>query len=133
LDDKYYEPGKCNINDEEARFKVVFGFLFIVMAIALAVAIVIFVVPPLYGLSVILPVWIGAMQFLQVKNRFCATMGIKGFHNASIGRGKKYLIRITDQESRLLDKAKSKIIVWQALGFASIATFAYVGIMASRT
>lgn len=102
------------------------------MAVALAIAIIVFAVPSLYGLSVILPVWIGAMQFLQVKNRFCATMGIKGFHNSSIGRGKKYLVRITDQESRLLDKAKSKIIVWQGLGLASLVTLAYVGLMASR-
>lgn len=131
MSEKYYEAGKCNINDVEAAYKRALGIIFILTSVALAYALYVFGVPGIYGVSLIFPLWLAIMQYLQVKNRFCATYGIKGFHVSGPGRGKKYLVRVSDTESRKLDKAKSKVIILQALLVATIISLAYSAILST--
>lgn len=129
MSEKYYEPGKCNINDAEALFKIASGIFFLSIAVALAAALIVFKIPMIYSLTVIFPLWLGSMEFLQVKNRFCATKGIKGYHNSGVKRGKKYLVRITDAENRQLDRAKSFSIIWNGLAVSSVLTVCYVVVL----
>ena len=121
----YYEAGKCNINDAEMAYKRVLGIIFALIAVVLAGALYVFRMPAVYGFTVMIPLWLAIMQYLQVKNRFCATYGIKGLHLSGAGRGRSYLVRITENENRRLDKAKSKTLIFQALIIAIIIAFAF--------
>lgn len=78
-----YVPGMCNINRAEVAYRrkaMWFGVGLSVLM--LIVAVVVDLAWWLTAVLLFVPVYIAAIGFLQVRNRFCVSYGTSGQHNA---------------------------------------------------
>lgn len=113
----YYTPGVCNINDAEASYRMRGGHVFAGGTLLLTAALLVFAVHPLFGVSVIFSATTAALQYLQVKNRFCVRYAAKNVYSS----GSKYreIALITDADSLRKDKNRSVQLLIRAAGIAS--------------
>lgn len=114
-----YVPGMCNINKAEIAYRkkaMWFGIglsavLFIGLLALNASTIVIVAVLFLF-------VFIGAINFLQVRNKFCVSYAASGRQNAD--EGSEAASEITEETARAADKAKARKMNTQALGITIV-------------
>lgn len=98
------------------------------LSIVILVALLILSAPWwLTAVLLFVPVYIGAIGFLQVRNRFCVAYGGSGKQNAS--DDSDAATAVTDTEAIAADKAKTRKMNMQALGI-SIAVVAIAAIIA---
>ncbi|MES2876744.1 MAG: hypothetical protein V4678_04735 [Patescibacteria group bacterium] len=105
----------CNINTAEVAYRKKAMWFGIILSV------VIFAVLLLLGASwwlgaifLFIPVYIGAIGYLQVRNRFCVSYGSKGQQNAD--ESGESAQAVTDNEAIAADKTKTRRMNIQALG-----------------
>ena len=102
MTEQYYTPGTCNLNEEEVDYRTKAGYIFAVIGVVHTVALIAFMVTPLFGVTAFVPIWLAALQYLQVKNRFCATYALRGIYSSGNERGQtsKVIDRMGMQQDR---------------------------------
>ena len=122
-DQSTYVPGMCNINTAEVAYRkkaMLFGIaLSVVVLLALAVFNVIWWVAPL---ALFVPVYIGAIGYLQVRNKFCVSYGTSGRQNAD--NASEAATEVTDSQAIQADKAKSRRMNLQATAITIVVVLA---------
>jgi hypothetical protein len=109
----------CNINTAEVAYRRKAMWFGIGVSVALFGLLLIGDV--VWWLSVIIlfvPVFIGAINFLQVRNRFCVNYGGSGMQNADEGSQSAH--EVADETAKNADKAKSRTMNLQALGMTLV-------------
>jgi hypothetical protein len=109
-----YIPGICNINPREVAYRKKASIIGFTIAIVMYVVSLLLNFPNVIrGVLVFLPLFIGVIGYLQVKNSFCVRYGASGKQNAT--PGSKAAVDITDADAKLADKSKARSMNIQAL------------------
>ncbi len=111
--ENYYTPGVCNINQPEIAYRMKAFYLGIGIGIPLFVLLLALSAPAITGLLLFVPAWIGAIGYLQAKNKFCVGYAASGVANNSPEYAETQ--KIVDEASRQLDKKRARSINIQAL------------------
>ena len=119
MSESTYIPGMCNINKAEVAYRrkamwfgVALSVILFVLLLALQSAWWI------VALGLFIPVYIAAIGYLQVKNKFCVSYGSQGKQNASDGN--ELAEAITDKEALAADKKKTRNMNLQALAITIV-------------
>lgn len=113
MNESSYVPGVCNINREEIAYRRKFAIGGLIVATVLFVGLAFTPVSPyIRALVILLPLLIGVISLLQVRNRFCVSYGASGKQHAS--EGDKAAVDVAEEEARVADKRKAKIMNAQA-------------------
>lgn len=123
----HYSPGICNINDAEVSFRKRAGYFFSAISLTLFLLLVMFKVDSLFGFAMLFPIWIASVQFLQVKNRFCAGYGLRAVYSG--GDGLSQLATVSKVEERLLDRKKAATIYLQGFLLSLVGAFLVVFVL----
>ncbi len=126
MSESSYIPGVCNINRAEIAYRrkaMWFGIVVSVIVFA-----VLLVMHASWWLSIVLfiPVYIAAIGYLQVTQKFCVSYGSSGRQNADDGSSEAN--EVTEKEALEADKAKTKRMNLQAFA-ASLAILAVSSIV----
>ena len=125
MSEHYYTPGVCNINEPEIAYRKKAFYLGIATGVPLLVFLLVVKASPYTAIVMFLPVWIGAIGYLQAKNKFCVGYAASGLFNSSPEYAETKAI--VDESSKKLDKARARKINYQALGIgligASLSSF----------
>ena len=120
-----YIPGMCNINTAEVAYRrKAMWFGTALSVIFFGVLVVVNIVWWIGVLILFLPVFIGAINFLQVRNKFCVSYGGSGRQNAD--EGSEAAHAITDETALAADKVKTKRMNRQAT-MISVAVLVVAG------
>jgi hypothetical protein len=74
-----------NIGPRERRKRLVAGVVMSVITICLAAALILTGLPRLWRLLTIVPAWIGALGFFQVRENTCVALAARGLRNMDTG------------------------------------------------
>jgi hypothetical protein len=96
-----YVPGVCNIGPWEIRRRRTIGVIGFAAAFVLLAALVAAGAPPIARLLVLLPLWGGALSWLQARRRFCAGFAMAGISNFADGEAGRRAV--TDPASHRAD------------------------------
>ncbi|MEO5499305.1 MAG: hypothetical protein ABIR46_02300 [Candidatus Saccharimonadales bacterium] len=110
-----YIPGICNINKAEIAYRrkaMIIGYF--IAGLVFAVIMVGRWSVWVRALLVFLPLYVGVINNLQVRNKFCVSYAASGRQNATDGDASAS--DISDEASRQTDKAKARTMNLQALG-----------------
>lgn len=109
-----YIPGMCNINTAEVAYRRKGMWFGIVSSVVVFVPLLILDAAWwLVAVALFVPVYIGAIGFLQVKNKFCVGYGASGQQNADEGGESSQ--SVIDKAAIAADKAKTRKMNLQAL------------------
>lgn len=109
-----YIPGMCNINTAEVAYRRKAMWFGIGLSVALLVALLVLGAEWWIRILVLfVPVYVGAIGYLQVKNKFCVSYGASGQQNASEDSDAAADV---GTENALIDKKKARKMNLQALG-----------------
>ena len=108
-----YIPGVCNINTAEIAYRKKAFYLGLAMGIPLLLVLVAFKATPALGILMFMPVWIGAIGYLQAKNKFCVGYAASGVYNDDDEYAK--VAKVFEEESKRLGQAKARKMNVQAL------------------
>jgi hypothetical protein len=125
-----YVPGMCNINAAEVAYRRKAMWFGIALSALLLIALIILnAMWWMIALVLFVPVFIGAVGFLQVKNKFCVSYGASGQQNAS--EGSKAASKVSSKNA-LIDKKKARTMNLQALAI-TIAVLIVVSFVSTVT
>jgi len=119
-DQNAYIPGVCNINPKEIQRRKTAGYIGAGVFVVLLALLLLIDAPAYTRALLFLPAFVGAIGFLQAKNKFCVGYAAAGQHNANEGSETAKNIANEDNISR--DKTRARQINWQAVGIAIIVT-----------
>ena len=127
-DQSSYIPGMCNINKAEVAYRrKAMWFGVAVSAVILAACLALSVHAAVTVVLLFVPVYIAAIGFLQVRNRFCVSYGSKGQQNAEEGSAVAHSVE--EASARAADKKKTRTMNLQALVMTLITLVACYGIV----
>lgn len=110
-----YIPGMCNINKAEIAYRRKAMWFGIILSIIIFTLLFVFHAEWWLGAVLLfVPVYIGAIGYLQVTQKFCVSYGSSGKQNAS--DDSDAVQAVVDSDARRADKAKTKRMNLQALG-----------------
>lgn len=108
----------CNINKAEVAYrKKAMWFGIAVSAIVFAVMVG-FALPVVVRILLFVPIYIAAIGYLQVKNKFCVAYGASGKQNAN--EGSDAALEVAEAEAKTADKKKSQKMNLQAFGITFV-------------
>lgn len=118
----------CNINTAEVAYRRKAMWFGIGLSAALLVA---FLFSGLVwwagAIALFIPVYIAAIGFLQVRNKFCVSYGANGRQNAS--EGSDAALAVEDKEALKADKLKTRKMNLQALAITLAALAVAAGLL----
>lgn len=113
-----YIPGMCNINTAEVAYRRKAMWFGIVLSVALLVALLVLRAEWwIRAIVLFIPVYIGAIGYLQVKHKFCVSYGASGQQNASEGSDDSADV---GKENAQIDKKKARKMNLQAFGITVV-------------
>jgi hypothetical protein len=115
-----YIPGVCNINYEEIAYRKKSAKLGAALFVILLAAMLALGLGRWVRLALFVPAFLAAISYLQAKHKFCVAYGAAGVQNAT--EGSKSASAITDKAALAKDKARTRQLNAQAVGFAALAT-----------
>jgi hypothetical protein len=115
-----YVPGVCNINRAEIAYRRKAGHLGLALFIIILVPLVFTDVSRYYRAILFFPALLGAIGYLQARNKFCVAYAGAGQQNASEGSAKA--TDITDTQAVKADKRKAQRMYIQTVIISVIAT-----------
>lgn len=122
MTDTTYVPGMCNINTAEVAYRRKAMWFGIGLSAAAFIALIALSAAWWIGaIALFVPVYIAAINFLQVRNRFCVSYGGSGKQNADEGSLEAHVV--TDNDAVLADKRKARRMNLQALCITLITLF----------
>lgn len=113
-----YVPGMCNINTAEVAYRRKAMWFGVGASVILLIGLL--VIGAHWGIRIIalfVPVFVAAVGYLQVKNRFCVSYGASGQQNASEGSDAAAKV---NQENAKIDKQKARKMNLQALAITAL-------------
>lgn len=113
-----YAPGVCNIGPAEIRKRLILGWLGTIAALLIVALFVALHVSRPWRVSVIIPVMLGAMGFLQAGTRFCAAYGVLGLKN--FGENAGTTAPVESDECFRQDRAQAMRLILAALFIALV-------------
>ncbi len=109
-----YVPGMCNINTAEVAYRRKAMWFGIGLSLILLIGLLLLgAVWWVRILILFVPVYVAAIGYLQVRNRFCVSYGASGQQNASDSSEASTAV---GTENALIDKKKARRMNLQALG-----------------
>jgi aminopeptidase-like protein len=120
-----YIPGVCNINREEIARRRTWRDIGATITVVLTAGLFIISSDRWLRLLVFLPAYVGAIGYLQTKNKFCVSYAASGLQNATEGNKKAQAV---DKSARALDQAKARNMNIQAAIIALLITAVAVAI-----
>ncbi len=109
-----YIPGICNINKAEIAYRkkaMIIGYF--IAGLIFALLVVAGWNVALRALLVFLPLYVGVINNLQVRNKFCVSYAASGRQNATDGNPTAE--DVVEQDARNADKKKAREMNLQAL------------------
>jgi hypothetical protein len=120
INESSYVPGMCNINKAEIAYRRKAMWFGLTLSALLFIGLIAFGAAWWVGFVVLFaPVYIAAIGYLQVRNRFCVSYGASGRQNANDGH--ESALSVTDETALRLDKAKTRRMNLQALVITVVA------------
>lgn len=95
----------CNINTAEVAYRKRAMWFGIIVSASLLTVFLLFPIPAILRISLFLPIYVAAIGYLQVKNKFCVAYGSSGKQNAQEGSVDAKDVLSVDAKSA--DKKKS--------------------------
>lgn len=129
MSETFYTPGVCNLNLPEIAYRKKVSNISLIVTAVLFVFMVVVKASPLFGLFIFLPLWIGYLNYLQAKNKFCVSYAASGVYNKSAEYAETG--KVTDDASHKLDKAKARSMNLKGLSAGIIGTVVSVAILAA--
>lgn len=117
-DNQAYIPGMCNINKAEVAYRKKAMWFGIVVSVVVLAVMIGFALPIVVRVLLFVPIYIAAIGYLQVKNKFCVAYGASGKQNAS--EGSDNALEVAEAEAKAADKKKSQKMNLQAFGISVI-------------
>ncbi len=114
-----YQPGICNINTAEVAYRKRWGYIGSYLFIVLGGLMLLGEASWWMRLVLFLPAYVGAIGFLQARNRFCVAYAAAGQQNAREASRKP--IKVSDTHYAL-DAIKARRLKIQASAIALLAT-----------
>lgn len=74
-----------NIGPRERRRRLIIGIAMFVIAAAVAATLIVADAPKAWRLFVLLPLWVGALGVIQVKEKTCVALAARGMRNMDSG------------------------------------------------
>jgi len=108
----------CNINKAEVAYRKKAMWLGIGVSVVLLLVLVALSAPVLTRLLLFVPIYVAAIGYLQVKNKFCVAYGSSGKQNASEGSDNASVIE--DDAALAADKKKTRTMNLQAFGISLV-------------
>lgn len=109
-----YVPGVCNINKAEVAYRKKAMWFGYGVALAMFIALLLFGVEPwLRALLLFLPLYVGVIGSLQVRNKFCVSYGASGKQHADDATTNA--VMVTDAAARKMDASRARRMNLQAL------------------
>jgi len=108
----------CNINKAEVAYRKKAMWLGIGVSVVLLLVLVALSAPVLTRLLLFVPIYVAAIGYLQVKNKFCVAYGSSGKQNAS--EGSDVATTIEDDAALAADKKKTRTMNLQAFGISLV-------------
>ena len=108
----------CNINKAEVAYRKKAMWLGIGVSAVLLIILVALSAPALTRLVLFVPIYVAAIGYLQVKNKFCVAYGSSGKQNAS--EGSDVATTIEDDAALSADKKKTRTMNLQAFGISLV-------------
>ena len=108
----------CNINKAEVAYRKKAMWLGIGVSAVLLLVLVALSAPVLTRLLLFVPIYVAAIGYLQVKNKFCVAYGSSGKQNAS--EGSDVATTIEDNAALAADKKKTRTMNLQAFGISLV-------------
>lgn len=131
MSESSYIPGMCNINKAEIAYRKKAMWFGIGLSLALLVPLLILNAPWwLVSLVLFVPVYIGAIGYLQVTNHFCVSYGAQGKQNAN--EGSDVATDIIEEDALEADKRKTRKMNLQATAI-TIGVVVIAGLIAWLT
>jgi len=112
MSETYYTPGVCNINREEVKNRRSTFYLGIATAFSLLGLLYILDVSAVVGIIIFVPVWLGALGYLQARYKFCVGYAAAGKYSNGDKRGQT--ANVDKRSSHGRDKLRAKQINRQA-------------------
>jgi len=120
-----YIPGVCNINKKEIAYRRKAGYVGVGVALVLFGILLGLKLSKWTRLILFLPLYIGAIGFLQAKNKFCVAYGAEGKQNAN--EDSTEATAVSDHAARARDKIKARSLNLQvAVITLGISLFLYI-------
>lgn len=126
--ENYYTPGVCNLNEPEIAYRRKAFYLGLIIGIPLLLILLVLGAAPIVGVLMFLPAWIGAIGYLQAKNKFCVAYGASGVYNSSPEYAETQ--KIVDAAFKKLDKARARKMNTQAFVIGIVVTALTVALLA---
>lgn len=117
-DNQAYIPGMCNINKAEVAYRKKAMWFGIAVSVVVLAVMIGFALPIVVRVLLFVPIYIAAIGYLQVKNKFCVAYGASGKQNAS--EGSANALEVAEAEAKAADKKKSRKMNLQAFGLTVI-------------
>ena len=108
----------CNINKAEVAYRKKAMWFGIGISVVLLILLVALSAPVLTRLVLFIPIYVAAIGYLQVKNKFCVAYGSSGKQNAS--EGSDNASAIEDDAALAADKKKTRTMNLQAFGISLV-------------
>ncbi len=122
---RQYIPGVCNLGQAETRVRYITGITGLILSILLSLGLTLSESPKISRVIVFIPLFIGALGFLQAIANFCVAYGIMGIFNVTTSL--KHYDTVEQAEFRKKDRQTAiKIIALSFLLAASGTAVIYV-------
>jgi len=108
----------CNINKAEVAYRKKAMWFGIGISAVLLILLVALSAPVLTRLVLFVPIYVAAIGYLQVKNKFCVAYGSSGKQNAS--EGSDVATTIEDDAALAADKKKTRTMNFHAFGISLV-------------
>ena len=108
----------CNINKAEVAYRKKAMWFGVGLSVVLLAVMVGLAVPIAVRVLLFVPIYIAAIGYLQVRNKFCVAYGASGKQNAT--DGSDTALEVAEAEAKAADKKKSQKMNLQALGITIV-------------
>ena len=128
MSESYYTPGVCNINESEITYRKKAYYVGLIVGIPLLLVLVFLKSQPYLGVIMFVPVWIGAIGYLQAKYKFCVGYAASGVYSKSAEYAETE--KIVEESKRKLDAKRARKINTEALLVGIIGAAISIGLLA---
>ncbi|HEX9728383.1 MAG TPA: hypothetical protein VGA37_07770 [Gemmatimonadales bacterium] len=118
-------PRAANIGPRGRQVRRAWGVAAIVSGVAVAIVLTVASAPPLWGIAVFVPWWLGVLGFEEARTRTCVALAARGARNMD---GREELV--THSAERFLLARQARAVRWRATVLAAIGAGIVVGVLA---
>jgi hypothetical protein len=124
---QYYTPGVCNINKPEVAYRQRVGYGFLVAVAVLVVGTAVLSAPVLVALLTFPLAFIGVLNMLQARNKFCVLYASTGKFNSSDAYADTD--DVVDAAAKALDARKSRKMYVQSFAVSMLLTAGHAALL----